>query len=103
MSENFEQFKKDFKRDVLIRLVIGMKRGDLNRDSAGDVARRVLSAFRLISQKDIMEGLLKVSTEKRALLDVFIVRVSDLEEKEKNDKLSKILIRIKTGMNGGEN
>ena len=99
-NTNFELFKKDFKRDLLIKIVINMKHGKTERVSSRELAREVLEIFREARAKQVFERINKLAETHPEILDIFIKRGYEFDTREKQEKVNQIMIYLKT--KGGE-
>lgn len=99
-NANFEQFKKDFKRDLLIRIVINMKHGKVGKTSSSELAREVLEIFREGQTKQVFERINKLTETHPDILDIFIKRGYEFDSREREEKTNQILVYLK--LKGGE-
>jgi hypothetical protein len=94
--KNFEQFKKDFKRDLLIKIVVSLKYGKAN-ESPSEVARTILEVFKFNEKEVVFKQINKLSETHPEILDIFIKRGYEYDAREKDEKLSRILSFLKGG------
>jgi hypothetical protein len=95
--KNFEQFKKDFKRDLLIQIVINMRHGKTGKASSSELAREVLKIFREGQAKQVFERINKLAETHPEILDIFIKRGYEFDSREKDQRLEQINIYLTKG------
>jgi len=93
---NFELFKKDFKRDLLSGVVVALKHGKVDKDGASFFAKNILEIFEKDEAKDVFAKLLKLGETHPDLFDPFILRMNEYDEREKEEKLNNIMEYIET-------
>jgi hypothetical protein len=92
--KNLELFKKDFKRDLLVKIVVSLKHGKTNKGKAKSLAREILSIFRESEAGSIFSKLNKLSESYPAVLDVFIKRGYEFDNREKEEKVNQIIVYL---------
>ena len=97
MNQNFETFKKDFKRDLLIQIVINMKHGKTNKTGSKELAREVLEIFREGHSRQVFERINKLTETHPEILDIFIKRGYEFDSREKTEKIEQIHIYLAEG------
>jgi len=95
--KNFEQFKKDFKRDVFIKVIINLKHGRVTKSSSKEVAKAVLDAFRLDQPRKVFEQINRITQDHPEILDAFIKRGNEYDTRHVNEQIPQILIYMKGG------
>jgi hypothetical protein len=100
-TKSFSQFEKDFKRDVLVKVVICLRHGKTSRQRVTGLARLILEAFRQDAANIAFSKINKLSESYPEVLDIFIKRGYEYDEREKKEKLNQIVLYLKT--KGGEN
>lgn len=109
MNQNFEQFKKDFKQDLLICVVMNMKHGKLSEAASRMMVRRILSILNAESEASTFTKINKLSETYPAILDIFIKRGYEFDERERDAKLNEITLYLRPAYakasagEGGEN
>ena len=105
-NTNFELFKKDFKRDLLIQIVINMKHGKVGKTSSSELAREVLEIFRegqaphqsdAGQARQVFERINKLAETHPEILDIFIKRGYEFDSREKDQRLEQISIYLTKG------
>ena len=108
MNQNFEKFKQDFKRDLLIKIVISMKHGRVSKDASQELAKRILEIFKIYEVPKVFESINKLSESYPEILDILITRGHEFDKRESEEKLEQIIVYFKTiptrsTYKGGEN
>jgi hypothetical protein len=98
-KNNLEVFKKDFERDVLVKIVISLRHGKMTKERSRDLARGILNIFKNEKTDLVFEGINRLSQSHPDILDIFINRGYEYDEREKEEKLNQIVLYFK----GGEN
>jgi len=109
--DNFSRFKQDFKRDLLIKIVVSMKHGRVSRDASRELAKRILEIFKNNAPPKVFERINKLSEDYPEILDILIARGHEFDSREKEEKMKEIIVYLKTGgrlppevlTKGGEN
>lgn len=96
-NTNFELFKKDFKRDLLIQIVINMKHGQVSKASSSELAQEVLKIFREARAKQVFGRINKLAETHPEILDIFIKRGYEFDSREKDQRLEQISIYLAKG------
>ena len=99
--DNFNQFKKDFKRDLLIKIVVSMKHGWANKEESRSLAREVLKVFGEHDSALAFQKLNKLSERHPEILDIFIKRGYEFDVRDKREKINQVIVYLKT--KGGVN
>ena len=99
--KNFEQFKKDFKRDLLIKVVIGLKHGQTSKDKSAEIARNILEVFRNGEPAVVFQGINKLAETHPYILDIFIKRANEYDQRFVDEKIPQILIYLKPKRSAG--
>ncbi|HVT01131.1 MAG TPA: hypothetical protein VHE53_02740 [Patescibacteria group bacterium] len=94
---NLDQFKKDFKRDVLIRVIVNLENGKVSRVGAKSLAHEILEIFKNQEAKMVFSKLNKLTETRTEVLDIFIKRMSEYETKERDEKINQIMVILKAG------
>jgi hypothetical protein len=97
---NYEQFKKDFKRDLLVKMVVYLKHGKTTKKRSKTLAKQILSIFSEIEAAAAFAKINKLSEHHPEILDIFIKRGYEFDSRETNEKLNQIIVYLKT--KGGE-
>ena len=100
---NFDQFKKDFKRELLVKVIIDLKYGKISHPRAVQIAQNVVEIFKDNEPAQVFSKINKMAESKPEVLDIFIKRISEYEERERTDKLAQIHVYLsKDNVKGGE-
>ncbi|HVZ11736.1 MAG TPA: hypothetical protein VG965_01780 [Patescibacteria group bacterium] len=99
--DNFNQFKKDFKRDLLIKIVISLKHGYESKTDSQALVRKLLEILKIDDQRMVFSQLNKFSEGRPDILDIIIKRFNEFDEREKTEKINQIIIYFKSD-EGGE-
>jgi hypothetical protein len=101
--KNFDQFKKDFKRELLVQIIVNMKYGKTSTAQAKTLATRINEIMQMEDSKEVFQALNKLSETNSNILDLFIKHAKEFEIKEKDERLEQIHIYLKsTYAKGGE-
>ncbi|HVZ66721.1 MAG TPA: hypothetical protein VG917_00495 [Patescibacteria group bacterium] len=98
--KNLDQFKKDFKRDVLIRVIVNLEHGKTTRYGAKTLAKEILEIFAEEEAKKVFMKMNKLTETRPEILDIFIKRMSEYEAKDRDEKINQIMVILKAG--GGQ-
>ncbi len=99
MKNHFEQFKKDYQRDILARLVVNLKRGLIREEDARNMSYDILEAFEKTNVNEIFENLVIATRISPPMLDVFIARGREYDERVMQDRVEEIREYVKGGVN----
>jgi hypothetical protein len=97
---NYEQFKKDFKRDLLVKIVVSLKHGKTTKKRSKTLAKQILSIFSETEAAAAFAKINRLSEHHPEILDIFIERGYEFDSREKEAKLNQIILYLK--MKGGE-
>ena len=100
MKNNFETFKKDFKRDLLVKVVVALKFGHADRAGAAKFAQDTIGIFDTEEPVQMFAAINKLSETHPEILAPFIKRGSEYDEREKIERMQQIMRDLK--MKGGE-
>lgn len=92
---NFEQFKKDFKQDILIKVIVATRHGKVSSDSASYLARLILEIFEN-EPREVFKKLNKLTETHPDILDIFIKRATEYDDRKKIEDISQIQIYLRT-------
>jgi hypothetical protein len=94
---NFEIFEKDFKRDLLSKVIVAMKHGRMSKESAQKLAKSVLEIFTQESGPNVFAAINKISEIYPQVIDIFILRGNEYDERETEAKINEIRIDLSLG------
>jgi len=89
--DNLKQFKKDFKRDLLVKVIVDMKYGATSKSRGAEIASRILECFKA-EDVEIFRKLNKIAQTHPEILDILIKRMGEFDAREKDQKLNQIHI-----------
>lgn len=95
MNKNFEQFKRDFKRDLLVKIVINMKHGKMSRSRSQQLAKHVLKIYQETQAKKVFEQINKLAESHPDILDIFIKRMEEFDKRYIDKEIEQIHIYLK--------
>lgn len=93
--KNFDQFKTDFKRDVLVQVIIDMKYGVTSKKRAAVLAEKILEIFKEEKASVAFAAINKLAETQPNILDIFIKRAQEFENRDKKLRLDQIHIYLK--------
>jgi len=102
---NFEQFKRDFKRELLVKVIIDLKYGKISHARAVRIAQDIVAIFEEQNPTQVFAKINKMAETKPEVLDIFIKRINEYENRDREARLAQIHVYLapKVQEKGGEN
>lgn len=100
---NFDQFKKDFKRELLVKVIIDLKYGKISHARAVRIAQDIVEIFKDQNPALVFSKINKMAETKPEVLDIFIKRISEYEARDREDRLAQIHVYLTPSQKGGGN
>ncbi len=99
---NLDQFKKDFKQDMLIKVIVAMRHEAIDSQEASYLAQFILEIFKEEKAMEIFKRINKLAEKHPEILDILIKRGTEYDEKQRVEEISQIQVYFKANMNRGE-
>jgi hypothetical protein len=99
-NTNFEQFKKDFKQDMLIKVIVALRHKKISQENASYMAKRILEIFQEEKVSDTFKKINKLAESHPNILEILIKRGTEYDERQRAEDISQIQIYLKAGSAG---
>lgn len=96
--KNFDQFKHDFKQDVLIKVIVAMRHEKVSAEKASYLARAISEIFEN-EPHEVFKKLNKLAETHPDILDIFIKRATEYDDRKRIEDINQIQIYLKGGVN----
>ncbi len=108
-NTNFEQFKKDFKQDMLIKVIVALRRKRISQENASYLAKRILEIFQDEKATEVFKKINKLAETHPNILEILIKRGTEYDERQRAHDINQIQVYLRGGLptealaKGGEN
>ncbi len=100
MNQNYETFKKDFKRDFFVKMVIALKYSKTTRGSSAEFASDIIDLMKEEQVGVAFAKINKLAEIHPELLEILIKRGNEYDAREKEEKMNQIIMNLRE--KGGE-
>lgn len=96
---NLDQFKHNFKKDVLIRVIVAMRHNRTTQKDASYLARQILEIFKEEKASEVFKKINKLAEKHPDVLEILIERGTEYDEVQRKENINKIQVYLKGGIN----
>lgn len=96
--KNFDQFKHDFKQDVLIKVIVALRHDAITQNRASGLAQAILEIFSEENPRAVFTLINKLSETNSDIVDIFIKRATEYDDRKKAEDIPQIQIFFRGGL-----
>jgi hypothetical protein len=87
--KNFSEYKKDIERELMIKIIIGLRHGKITERKAEELAKEYMSLVSVQSTEELFRGLSQKIEKHSEILEVYLKTATEYFGQKKDEYLQK--------------